>query len=243
MSSTTCRTRAVTHWLRRGRFLTGLVALVGAGGLVWQLLPDSPIEGGSSENHSREYREYIESTHQAVGYRGEPFPKFATTDIDGNEVSSDLEGMSGGLFLVFDPRTCLPCLTTQLKVFRHIRSLSDAASLSILAVGRSHPEILRRYSRAFSLNFPIVSDPNDVLLPKALKEYGLGVYLVDTANNVLEAHFPRKGLPQLSGLFYYEIQDHLALNAPLYDGLLAGEDHLAVIRGDFNSGPLSELWY
>jgi peroxiredoxin Q/BCP len=137
--------------------------------------------------------------------KGDTAPDFTLEDQEGNKVSlDDFQGQK--LLIYFYPKADTPGCTKQACSIRDSRP--DLAEAGIAAVGISpdQPEEQKKFEDKYSLNFPLLSDPEH----EAAEAYGvwgeksmygkksMGIirssFLVDEKGNILEAWYKVKPL-------------------------------------------------
>ena len=94
---------------------------------------------------------------------GDPAPGFTLPDADGHPVS--LSSYRGQRVIVyFYPAAMTPGCTTQACDFRdNLADLNDAG-LAVLGISPDPPAKLARFRDRDGLNFPLLSDPDHVVL-------------------------------------------------------------------------------
>lgn len=137
--------------------------------------------------------------------KGDTAPDFTLEDQEGNKVSlDDFQGQK--LLIYFYPKADTPGCTKQACSIRDSRP--DLAEAGIAAVGISpdQPEEQKKFEDKYSLNFPLLSDPEH----EAAEAYGvwgeksmygkksMGIirssFLVDEKGTILEAWYKVKPL-------------------------------------------------
>ena len=92
---------------------------------------------------------------------GQPIPDF-TAQSDQGELSS--QALRGTPFvLYFYPRDNTPGCTTQAQGFRDLKTEFDALGVQVIGVSRDSLASHERFRDKQSLNFPLISDPDEVL--------------------------------------------------------------------------------
>jgi peroxiredoxin Q/BCP len=101
---------------------------------------------------------------------GDPAPDFTLSDADGNEVSlASLRGQR--VIIYFYPAAMTPGCTKQACDFRDSRSELADAGFAVLGISPDSPAKLAKFRDKESLTFPLLSDPDRVVL-KAYGAYG-----------------------------------------------------------------------
>lgn len=92
---------------------------------------------------------------------GQPIPDF-TAQSDQGELSS--QALRGTPFvLYFYPRDNTPGCTTQAQGFRDHKTEFDALGVQVIGVSRDSLASHERFRDKQSLNFPLISDPDEAL--------------------------------------------------------------------------------
>ncbi|HJD45015.1 MAG TPA: peroxiredoxin [Candidatus Paenalcaligenes intestinipullorum] len=92
---------------------------------------------------------------------GQPIPDF-TAQSDQGELSS--QALRGTPFvLYFYPRDNTPGCTTQAQGFRDLKTEFDALGVQVIGVSRDSLASHERFRDKQSLNFPLISDPDEAL--------------------------------------------------------------------------------
>jgi peroxiredoxin Q/BCP len=101
---------------------------------------------------------------------GDPAPDFTLPDADGREVSlSALRGQR--VIIYFYPAAMTPGCTKQACDFRDSRNDLSDAGFAVLGISPDPPAKLARFAAKEGLTFPLLSDPDRVVL-KAYGAYG-----------------------------------------------------------------------
>ena len=100
---------------------------------------------------------------------GDIAPDFELQDQSGNNVTLDQAVADGNLILYFYPADFSPVCTAEACAFRD--SFAGVSSVGAQVVGVSPQSVSshRRFSKSFSIPFPLLSDPRK----KAIKAYGV----------------------------------------------------------------------
>jgi len=100
---------------------------------------------------------------------GDIAPDFELQDQSGNIVTLDQAAADGSLILYFYPADFSPVCTAEACAFRD--SFAGVSSVGAQVVGVSPQSVSshRRFSKSFSIPFPLLSDPRK----KAIKAYGV----------------------------------------------------------------------
>ncbi len=94
---------------------------------------------------------------------GDQAPDFTLTAADGSAVSlSDFRGQH--VVVYFYPAAMTPGCTTQACDFRDNLASLQAAGYAVLGVSPDEPERLARFVERDALTFPLLSDPDRVVL-------------------------------------------------------------------------------
>ncbi len=94
---------------------------------------------------------------------GDPAPDFTLPDADGNEVSlASLRGQR--VIIYFYPAAMTPGCTKQACDFRDSKSDLSDAGFAVLGISPDSPAKLARFRDKESLTFPLLSDPDRVVL-------------------------------------------------------------------------------
>ena len=217
---------------------------------IYKLDTEDNDNGSSQQSRITEYYEKL----MAIDYIsdrliGSQFPRLATTDINGHQVSTDMatSHKQGALVLVFNLRACQPCLTSQLKILNHAYDrLDDSDQFQIIAIAEGRLYDIKRMILKYKLQFPFVVDPDHQFFNT--QNYALYantpiVFLIDQDNRIMQCHIPLFNRPIISALFYSEIQRFLPLNSPLFDSYLEHINIVDIIRENFDTKPISDLVY
>jgi thioredoxin-dependent peroxiredoxin len=101
---------------------------------------------------------------------GDPAPEFTLPDADGHEVSlASLRGQR--VIIYFYPAAMTPGCTKQACDFRDSRADLAGAGLTVLGISPDSPAKLAKFREKESLTFPLLSDPDRVVL-RAYGAYG-----------------------------------------------------------------------
>jgi peroxiredoxin Q/BCP len=101
---------------------------------------------------------------------GDLAPDFTLPDADGREVSlSALRGQR--VIIYFYPAAMTPGCTKQACDFRDSRNVLSDAGFAVLGISPDPPAKLARFAAKEGLTFPLLSDPDRVVL-KAYGAYG-----------------------------------------------------------------------
>lgn len=100
---------------------------------------------------------------------GDIAPDFELQDQSGNNVTLDQAVADGNLILYFYPADFSPVCTAEACAFRD--SFAGVSSVGAQVIGVSPQSVSshRRFSKSFSIPFPLLSDPRK----KAIKAYGV----------------------------------------------------------------------
>ena len=100
---------------------------------------------------------------------GDIAPDFELQDQSGNNLTLDQAVADGNLILYFYPADFSPVCTAEACAFRD--SFAGVSSVGAQVVGVSPQSVSshRRFSKSFSIPFPLLSDPRK----KAIKAYGV----------------------------------------------------------------------
>ena len=124
-----------------------------------------------------------------------PAPDFTLRDHNGAGVSLTSLLDRGPLVLYFYPADFTPLCTAEACSFRDTFADPDleSAGLSIAGVSPQSVESHRKFRDKFSLNFPLLSDPDKTVIKayEAAMPFGLGTrrvtYLIDPDKTVVDA--------------------------------------------------------
>jgi peroxiredoxin len=197
------------------------------------------------------YEEFINTTLNADTYVGRPFPKLNMIDVQNRPVSTDFAQKKSGLVLLFKPKACQPCLTTQLKVLQHIYDeLENPEELPIYAFSDEPPEEVRRFTRAFDLEYPLISDAEGKIVDSDLAQTTPIVFLVDRENKITKCHIPSTGKSEHSILFYNQLRRihlagnlHIAMDQSSTSFGLGGVPFVQVVRNEYDNSQVRHLLY
>lgn len=220
-----------------------ILVVVACGGWIWRsqrLAEGAPGEQAGPSRTSQAYEAFIVGKLRALRLVGLQLPKVDMTSLRGNAISTDLGRRKGAIVLLFKPQSCQPCLITQLKGLQHIyETLEDTATMVVVGIGAAPARELKRFTRAFGLTYPIVSDTAGSLMASGLAESTPAVLLVNSYNTIVDSHFPSPGKPEFSLLYYNELRPKQRLGAGVvwerFDLGLGGVKMLDVIRNDFGT--------
>jgi peroxiredoxin Q/BCP len=95
---------------------------------------------------------------------GDTAPDFVETDQHGNEVSLDALLEAGELILYFYPADFSPVCTAEACAFRDGFAGVQDVGVQVVGVSPQSGATHRRFSDAFSLPFPLLSDPRKRLI-------------------------------------------------------------------------------
>ena len=100
---------------------------------------------------------------------GDIAPDFELQDQSGNNLTLDKAVADGNLILYFYPADFSPVCTAEACAFRD--SFAGVSSVGAQVIGVSPQSVSshRRFSKSFSIPFPLLSDPRK----KAIKAYGV----------------------------------------------------------------------
>ena len=138
---------------------------------------------------------------------GQHFPVVSVQTDRGDTVYTDFSEKKGGLVLLFDPKSCQPCLELVLNGLQHIRdNLVDPTEFSIYALPKGiYLEQLWQYKRAFQLDYQFgIIKEDDTSLDEFLKQTPL-ILLIDEHNTILQCHYPIYGKEQFSIIFFTKL--------------------------------------
>lgn len=222
------------------------VLVLTAGGWIWQSGQGKTGSGTSDPKVIPTYESYINYSLMAKRLVGRPFPKWAGRDIKDRPVSTDFSGKKGGIVLVFKPATCQPCLIMQLKSLQHtLEALEDSSEISICGFSDAPASEVKRFTRAFALGYPVVSDSSGSLMHSELVEHTPVVFLVDEANTIIDCHVPCPGKPEFSLLWYnflrQDLPEKLGARVRIEESSfgLKGVPFVDVIRNEFDATNLN----
>jgi thioredoxin-dependent peroxiredoxin len=123
---------------------------------------------------------------------GDRAPDFELPDEEGRTVrlSSLLEG--GPLVLYFYPSDFTPVCTREACMFRDMHEMLAARGIRVIGINTQPPDMHRKFRASYSLPFPLLSDP-ERLVVKAYRADGfLGLmvrrvsYFVDSDGTILD---------------------------------------------------------
>ena len=179
---------------------------------IWKTR-QAPIEAAEAnkafEGYGTVYEKYIESSLRSSSRLGIEFPKVEMVDIEGRKISTDFSDKKGGIILLFSPQACQPCLITQLKILQFIYSrLKSPSELPIYAFANSPVFQIKRFTRAFGLEYPLVSDTEEVLFTTSFSQFTPVVFLINQDNTIVDCHIPAVGQSNFSVLFYNTLIGH-----------------------------------
>ncbi len=96
---------------------------------------------------------------------GDPAPDFALPDPDGRTVSlADLRSGGSRVVVYFYPAALTPGCTTQACDFRDALRELEATGLTVAGISPDAPARLARFREEHGLTFPLLSDPEHVVL-------------------------------------------------------------------------------
>ena len=187
---------------------------------------------------------------------GSQFPRIATTDINGNQISTDIvtahnnkPQRQGALILVFNLGGCQPCLTSQMKILNHAYNLlDDSDQFQIIAFAKAEGQLynIKRMVLKYKLRFPFVVDSDHQFFNtqnSSLYEKTPIVFLIDQDNRIVQCHIPLFKRPIISALFYREIQRFMPLKTPLFNMYFEHINLTDILRENFDTKPISDLVY
>ncbi|MCZ6618400.1 MAG: peroxiredoxin [Gammaproteobacteria bacterium] len=100
---------------------------------------------------------------------GDTAPDFELQDQSGSIVSLDQENSDGDLILYFYPADFTPICTAEACAFRDTYEGVSNVGARIIGVSPQSVESHRRFSKQFSIPFPLASDPGK----KVIRAYGV----------------------------------------------------------------------
>ena len=153
----------------------------------------------------RNYRTYAISTFRSNWWVGQSFPVIPL-QATGDTVRTDFAETQGGLVVLFDPTSCQPCLESVLKSLQHIYDhLDNPARFPIYAIS-STPLMAVQYARAFKLKYQLGTLPSDDNgTYDHLLERTPVIFLIDSRQTILQAHYPLVGREQFTQLFFWKL--------------------------------------
>jgi len=95
---------------------------------------------------------------------GDTAPDFAETDQHGNEVTLDALVQGGEVILYFYPADFSPVCTAEACAFRDGFAGVGDVGVQVVGVSPQSEATHRRFSNAFSLPFPLLSDPGKQMI-------------------------------------------------------------------------------
>jgi peroxiredoxin Q/BCP len=118
---------------------------------------------------------------------GEPAPGFTLTADDGSTVSlSDYLGQK--VVLYFYPKADTPGCTKQACAIRDVYGDIDAGGAVVLGISPDEPPALAKFREKYSLNFPLLSDP-DHAVAEAYGAWGEKKNYGKTYFGIVRSHF------------------------------------------------------
>ena len=131
---------------------------------------------------------------------GDAAPDFALPDADGNVVRlGDLRGRR--VIVYFYPAASTPGCTKQACGFRDARADLDAAGYSVLGISPDKPDKLARFRDAEGLTFPLLSDPERLVLT-AYGAYGEKLMYGKKVTGVIRSTFVIDELGRIEQAMY-----------------------------------------
>ena len=100
---------------------------------------------------------------------GDIAPDFELQDQSGNNVTLDQAVADGNLILYFYPADFSPVCTAEACAFRDSFAGVSSVGAQVIGVSTQSVSSHRRFSKSFSIPFPLLSDPRK----KAIKAYGV----------------------------------------------------------------------
>lgn len=231
-----------------------IILLALAASWLWKTRRSHTDVLAASKRHemvSKTYEAFINSSVYAATFVGRPFPIVELTDITGRTVSTDFSNGKGAIVILLSDKSCQPCLIAQLKSARRVHNaLGQPEDLPIYAFFKAPLDHVKRLTRAFNLEYTLISDMDEVLVNEDLAPATPIVYLVNRDNVVTQCHIPSPGKPEFSILFFHQtlvnqLRDQLGLTLDKEkpDFGLSGTLYLDVITSDFDKSGVEELFY
>jgi peroxiredoxin Q/BCP len=100
---------------------------------------------------------------ESLNLIGKSAPAFALPDQDGNHVSLDSLTARGNVVLYFYPKDMTPGCTTEACSFRDNLGAMRAMGAQVVGVSADSADSHRKFIAKHSLNFPLLSDPQNAI--------------------------------------------------------------------------------
>ncbi len=226
-----------------------IMLLMASAGWKWSVQHRGDETGEAStrcRSVNRTYEGFINSMLLAQKRVGRSFPAVTLTDIRGAHVSTDFSDLRGAVVLLFKPSACQPCLITQLKALQLMHgSVRGSGDVGVYALGQAPSAEIKRFARAFELEFPLASGTEVGIFETALGRATPVVFLINKQNTIIDCHVASPGRPEFSLLWYNEVRlaivEKLGAGSPTAESSfgLKGIPFVHVIRNEFDASSVN----
>ena len=140
---------------------------------------------------------------------GQQAPDFSLRNAEGQTVAlSDYAGQN--VIVYFDPKAATPGCTTEACDFRDNLNSLRSAGYAVLGISPDEPEALASFASDESLNFPLLSDPDNEVA-KAYGSYGEKTFGEKTVVGTLRSTAVVDGEGKISQIEYgVDAKGHVA---------------------------------